>query len=372
MTRKSFLLLLPAPLLPGQAAPEPYAIENVVVYRQPGRYGGWPANHGIWSWGNEILAGFEAGYFKFDAKRHSIDRSKPAEHLLARSLDGGASWTIERPMSLLPPPATVVAGVPAVTGTRQLTDCAGGIDFTRPGFALTARMSGKDTGPSWFFYTTNKGKTWNGPYRLPDFGTPGVAARTDYLIDGDHVMTMFLTVAKANRNEGRVICVRTENGAKTWKLISYIGPEPPAEDYAIMPSSVRLSAQTIVTSIRHKHFIDLWRSGDNGATWQHVSKPVEDTGIGNPPSMVKLKDGRLALTYGYRAKPYSIRARISSDAGRTWSPDIVLRDDAGAWDIGYTRTVVRPDGNLVTVYYYNLDAHAERFIGATIWSPGRE
>ncbi len=25
---------------------------------------------------------------------------------------------------------------------------------------------------------------------------------------------------------------------------------------------------------------------------------------------------------------------------------------------------------MVTVYYYNLDADSERFIGATIWDPG--
>ena len=39
-------------------------IEHVEVYYEPGRYGGWPANHGIWSWGNQILVGFEIGYFK--------------------------------------------------------------------------------------------------------------------------------------------------------------------------------------------------------------------------------------------------------------------------------------------------------------------
>ena len=48
----------------------------------------------------------------------------------------------------------------------------------------------------------------------------------------------------------------------------------------------------------------------------------------------------------------------------------MLRDDGGSWDLGYTRTVQRPDGKLVTVYYYNLDKDAERFIGATIWDPG--
>ena len=39
-------------------------VQNVDVYRVPGRFGGWPANHGIWSWGDEILVGFGAGYYK--------------------------------------------------------------------------------------------------------------------------------------------------------------------------------------------------------------------------------------------------------------------------------------------------------------------
>ena len=86
---------------------------------------------------------------------------------------------------------------------------------------------------------------------------------------------------------------------------------------------------------------------------------------------VSAADGRLVMTYGYRLEPYGIRARISPDNGLSWSQDIVLRKDGGAFDLGYTRTVQRPDGNLVTVYYYNDAADRERYIGATLWDPGR-
>jgi hypothetical protein len=84
------------------AAPAVEGVRNVVVYRETGRYGGWPANHGIWSWDNEILVGFERGYFKYSDSRHSIDWDRPAEHVLARSLDGGETWTLEHPASLRP------------------------------------------------------------------------------------------------------------------------------------------------------------------------------------------------------------------------------------------------------------------------------
>ena len=96
-----------------------------------------------------------------------------------------------------------------------------------------------------------------------------------------------------------------------------------------------------------------------------------DTGLhnGNPPSLVQLKDGRLVVTYGYRSIPYGIRAKISKDAGKTWGPEIGLRLDGRSWDLGYPRSLVRPDGDIVTVYYFSSEQHAELHIAASIWSP---
>jgi hypothetical protein len=142
-----------------------------------------------------------------------------------------------------------------------------------------------------------------------------------------------------------------------------------------MPSSVRLSPSHILTTVRRKegpdHFIDAWSTENNGKTWRLLNRPVENTGgsVGNPPSMIKLKDGRLVITYGFRSAPYGIRARISDDQGKTWGPEIVLRDDAGTWDLGYPRTVQRADGKIVTVYYFNDGKDQERYIAATIWDP---
>jgi hypothetical protein len=67
--------------------------------------------------------------------------------------------------------------------------------------------------------------------------------------------------------------------------------------------------------------------------------------------------------------PYSIRTVISKDQGKTWSNPITLRPGGGIWDLGYTRSVVRPDGKVVTAYYFNDDSKRERFIGASIWAP---
>lgn len=363
--KHTLLLLLLCTMAFGQSR----SIENGVLYKETGRYGGWPANHGIWSWGNEILVGFELGYFKFSDRGHSIDYSKPAEHVLARSMDGGKTWKLERPKGLQPPPSVKIAGVPAGGDGKEAMDCPGGLDFSKPGFIFTARMADIHIGPSRYYYSNDKGRQWQGPCKLPDFGQPGIAARTDYIVNGKHDMTVFLTAAKSNSKEGRVIAARTTDGAKTWKMLSFVGPEPEGNDFAIMPSSVKLDNGRMLTSIRHRRFIDLYGSNDNGSTWHHVSTPVPDSGRGNPSSMIKLKDGRLALVYGYRAEPYGIRARLSSDEGKTWSDDIVLRADAGNWDLGYPRSVQRPDGKVVSVYYYNDSPETERYIGVTIWQP---
>ena len=95
-----------------------------------------------------------------------------------------------------------------------------------------------------------------------------------------------------------------------------------------------------------------------------------ELGTGNPPSLIRLKDGRLCLTYGRRAPPFGIRARLSNDGGHTWGTEVILRADGGGPDVGYPRTVQRRDGNLVTVYYIHTEPKGDRFIAATIWKPG--
>ncbi len=221
--------------------------QHVTVYTEAGRYAGWPANHGIWSWGDEILVGFESGHFRVNERgMHAIDYNAPEEHLLARSRDGGRTWSVEKPEGLKPPPGTKMAGVPVEGGGRPVADCGGASRLDRPGFAFTFRMESFHTGPARYYYSNDKGKTWQGPCRMPDFGTKGVAARTDYLIEGPRQALVFLTAAKPNGREGRVFCARTKDGGKSFEFVSWIGPEP--EGFSIMPSSVRLSASEIVTA----------------------------------------------------------------------------------------------------------------------------
>lgn len=343
---------------------------HLVVYEKPGRFAGWPANHGLWSWGQEILVGFDAAPFVFREQGHAISREHEVEQLLARSRDGGETWSIEKPSELATPAGVKYQGFPAGSGAAISTSPpASPIDFSRKDFAFTARMTG-NPGTSRFYYSYDRGKSWKGPFLLPDFGHKGTAARTDYLINSRHDLMLFTTLGKTNGREGRVALTRTRDGGRTWTLESFVGPEPDEEkDYAIMPGSVRLGPAELYTTIRRRGFIEAYRSRDDGKTWAHEGTIAPEIGAGNPPNLLRLADGRLALVYGYRRPPFGIRARISQDHGKTWSGEIVLRSDGGNTDLGYVRSAVRPDGRIVSTYYFNTDPRSVRFIGATIWQP---
>src|SRR5262249_37197199 len=149
------------------------------------------------------------------------------------------------------------------------------IDYTHPGLAFTVRMENSNAGASRFFYSYDRGNTWRGPYRLPLFGQKGVMGRTDYLVNGPSDCLLFLTASKPTGRGGRPFCARTADGGLSWRFVSFIGPEP--SGYSIMPSTVRLSATELVTTIRRldapRSWIDAYASHDDGRSWSLLSTP---------------------------------------------------------------------------------------------------
>ena len=340
----------------------------VVVYSKPGRFGGWPANGGIWNWGDEILVAFSDAVYKENPLHHSIDETKPQKSALARSLDGGASWSYEYPehypgdgRKLLPPQRKV--------------------NFAHPD--LVMRVSGNA-----FFVSYDRGKSFEGPHEIPMFGRKKLTSRTDYITISEDSCLFFLSTEEEEVVQSRLqdwtFCALTPDGGETFEFLSWINK--PVQYRSVMPSSVRTGPHSLVTTIRRRYdkpfgdslprlsrtWIEAFNSDDDGRSWKTLGEVAEtDMGKhnGNPPSLCRLRDGRLVLTYGYRAVPYGIRARVSADNGKTWGEEIHLRDGAREFDIGYTRTVQRADEKLVTVYYYTTEERKEQYIEATIWDP---
>ena len=331
-------------------------VNHVDICNEEDRFAAWPRNGGSWSWGDEILVGFTYAYFKEDSG-HDIDPDRPSEHRFARSMDGGESWTMED---------TRLAG--ASSEAASLTEP---MNFLHPDFAL--HMRGNH-----FSFSYDRGRSWEGPFAFPDFGRNRLLARTNYLVEGENRLRTTFTVTKDAGGEGVVIHVKTDDGGITWEEIAQVTPEPGPEGYSIMPTTARLSETEWLSVVRRReavdderHFwIESWYSDDDGESWTLINKPTEEN-RGNPGHMIVLRDGRLALVYGHRAEPYGQRARLSSDNGRSWSDEFILRDDGANWDLGYPVSVQRTDGKIVTIYYHNSpDFPGRVYLAATIWDPG--
>jgi hypothetical protein len=304
--------------------------------------------------------------------------------MMAETSDGGESWLPYHPigqMELTPHRGQLSQSHLDVINT-QLVDSYEPIDFHAT--LCKCRMTGFSKGPS-YLLTSENGYSWNGPYKLPMFGREGIAARTCMLSDPEDNLRClsFWSAAKASDGrEGQPLVAETVDGGLTWELLSWID-EPPPGGFGIMPSALWLPGGDIICAVRWRERgadlygtatdpfnsgIIVYRSSDEGRTWSLVSMPVRGLPkAGNPPDMVRLPDGRIALIYGWRSKPFAIVVQVSVDEGQTWTEPHIIRDGAGNHDLGYSRSFVREDRAVSSVYYWNDSPETERYIASTTW-----
>ncbi|MCO5240925.1 MAG: glycoside hydrolase [Chitinophagaceae bacterium] len=380
--------------------------QHAIIYYQPGKFAGWPANCGAFIFNNdEIVTGFIEANYKIT---NSHNAAKPYLNWLARSTDGGKTWTAADPDNY--------AGDFGERPDVKMIDTP--INYKQPGFAMRVvgeAYHGATDGRGHFFYSYDAGKTWNGPYGFGDvLGWPEITAagfdeltpRTDYIVNDSSSCLLFVSARKKNKfSTDRLFCIETTDGGKTYHFQGWVvGPagtetsgsqvkvnlfedadkNPYANECrAVMSQSQKLDDGTIISMIRRKyivngegtdkHWIDAYTSTDGGKTWSFLSK-VADTGNenGNPPSFALTKDGRLCVVYGERNEG-TIRVVYSADKGKTWSEPQILMD--GFWsedmqlnDLGYPRVVCRSDGKMVAMYYYSTKENPHH-LRATIWEP---
>ncbi|MBM4045661.1 MAG: exo-alpha-sialidase [Planctomycetes bacterium] len=112
--------------------------------------------------------------------------------------------------------------------------------------------------------------------------------------------------------------------------------------------------------------LQLYESRDDARTWTNRMRLPAD---GYPGHFLRLRDGRLLLSFGSRSGvDRATKVLWSRDDGKTWSGPVFVVDYR--LDGGYPSSVQLPDGNVLTAYYAReADYHGRYHMGVVIWHP---
>ncbi|RFC49315.1 MAG: BNR repeat-like domain-containing protein [Verrucomicrobia bacterium] len=201
----------------------------------------------------------------------------------------------------------------------------------------------------WLIRSTDGGITWS--------------ARIPTLVNSPHGPIQLrdgrlLYAGKELWNKERRIgvCESLDDG-QTWRWLAEI-PARPGDDVRNSYHelhAVEAADGTILAQIRNHNQANAGEtlqseSSDGGKTWTQPH-PIGVWGL--PSHLLRLRDGRLLMTYGHRRPPYGNQARLSADHGKTWGHPMILSADGTGGDLGYPSSVELGDGTLLTVWYEN-------------------
>lgn len=216
---------------------------------------------------------------------------------------------------------------------------------------------------TWMLRSTDGGMTWSAPYRVPVNSPHGPAA-----LDGGRLLYAGKQLWQPGQKVG--VCESTDDG-RTWRWLSEI-PARPGDTVVQYHElhAVQAGDGRVIVHIRNHNPQNpgetlQTESADGGRTW---STPHAIGVWGLPSHLLRLRDGRLLMTYGYRRAPFGNQARISSDHGATWSEPIVISDDGAGVDLGYPTTVEVDGGQFLTVWYESMKGSAHAVLRQARWS----
>lgn len=210
------------------------------------------------------------------------------------------------------------------------------------------------------FVLSRDGYTFSDVMRIPVTAPHGPAP----LADGG-----FLYVGRTfpRIEHDRLECYRL-NTDGSYEYLSFI--EDIAEDVlSCEPHTLELSDGTIIVHIRaqgrgsggSKRLFTMYQteSHDGGRSWSKPHKILDEDMGGSPPHLLKMSTGEVVCVYGYRQRPYGIRAIVSRDNCKSWSQPIILTDTLNSPDIGYPASVELKDGSILTVFYTRVGGDGE-------------
>jgi len=216
---------------------------------------------------------------------------------------------------------------------------------------------------TWMIRSTDGGLRWSAPYEVPVNSPHGPVQLSDgrLLYAGKELWTDGMKVGVSESRDDGV----------TWQWLTDIPTRSgdSHRDYhelhAVEASDGRLIAHIRNHNAAHKGETLQTESADGGRSW---TEPHSIGVWGYPSHLLKLRDGRLLMSCGYRRAPIGNQARISDDGGRTWSEPLTISADAASGDLGYPSTVQMDDGTLVTVWYEVRPGNPNAILRQARWS----
>ena len=216
---------------------------------------------------------------------------------------------------------------------------------------------------TWMLRSTDGGMTWSAPYRVPVNSPHGPTVLSD-----GRLLYAGKQLWKAGQKVG--VCESSDDG-KSWRWLADIPARraDSVEQYHEL-HAVQADGGKVIVHIRNHNpqnrgEILQTESDDGGQSW---STPRAIGVWGLPSHLLRLRDGRLLMSYGYRRSPFGNQARISSDRGGTWSEPLVISDDGAGVDLGYPSTVELESGRFVTIWYESLKGSAHAVLRQARWS----
>lgn len=215
----------------------------------------------------------------------------------------------------------------------------------------------------WMTRSTDGGLTWSGRYRCLVNSPHGPIQLADgkLLYAGKGLWT----------EKSRVgVCLSSDDGA-SWKWLADIQPREGDSHHKYHElHAVETATGRIIVQIRNHNSANAGEtlqseSEDGGRSW---SRPHSIGVWGLPSHLLRLQDGRLLMSYGYRRPPYGNQVRVSEDEGRTWSAPLSLSTDGAGHDLGYPSTVQLADGSFATVWYERFKSSPRAVLRQARWS----